>query len=109
MSILSDLSVEQRKKLLKEYSLGDKNLPQSLEFISCPIVHLIKTPDEESFNERSDFLKELSNIEMMISSDIERLQAQLSETDSSEDNELLEAFEESKGLLRKINQLQRWK
>ena len=46
-------------------------------------------------------------MERMISTDVSRLQIELDKQDSSQDNELLEALEESKALLRKIKGLQR--
>ena len=67
----------------------------------------VEKPEEESFEARSDFLGDLNSMERMISADVSRLQSQLNREDSSEDNELLEALEESKALLRKIKELQR--
>ena len=46
-------------------------------------------------------------MERMISADLSRLQSEIEQEDSSYDNELLEALEESKALLRKIKALQR--
>ena len=46
-------------------------------------------------------------MERMISNDISRLQSQVVAENSSEDNVLLEALEESKALLRNIKELQR--
>ena len=46
-------------------------------------------------------------MERMISADVTRLQSQVNLEDSSEGNELLEALEESKALLRKIKHWRR--
>ena len=83
-------------------------MPQSAPTAQMPNRSVkIEQPEDESFDGRSDFLGDLNSMERMISTDVSRLQSQVNEEDSSEDNELLEALEESKALLRKIKALQR--
>jgi polysaccharide export outer membrane protein len=108
MSTLSKLSTDQRQQLIKQYGSSGGGLPKSAPtaFIPNSSVKLEK-PEEESFKERSEFLGDLNSMERMISADVSRLQSQVGAENSSEDNELLEALEESKALLRKIKELQR--
>ena len=108
MSTLSKLSPDQRQQLIKQYGSTGGGLPKSVPTAQMP-SRSVKTekPEEESFDDRTDFLGDLNSMERMISADVSRLQSQLNREDSSEDNELLEALEESKALLRKIKALQR--
>lgn len=108
MATLSKLSPDQRQQLIKQYGASEGGSPPSAPTASMPSRSVeIAKPEEESFEERSEFLGDLNNMERMISNDISRLQSQVSAENSSEDNELLEALEESKALLRKIKELQR--
>jgi polysaccharide export outer membrane protein len=108
MSTLSKLSPDQRQQLIKQYGSSGGGLPKSVPTAQMP-SRSVKTekPEEESFDDRTDFLGDLNSMERMISADVSRLQSQVNREDSSEDNELLEALEESKALLRKIKALQR--
>jgi polysaccharide export outer membrane protein len=105
---LSQLSPAQKQQLIKQYRSGEGSLPQSIPTAQLPnrAVEVVQ-PEGESFEDRSEFLNDLKEMETMVSADILNLKAQLKEEDSSEDNELLEALEESKALLRKIKVLQR--
>lgn len=67
----------------------------------------VETPDEESFESRSNFLKDLTDMERMIDADVSRLQDQVDADNLAPENELLEALAESQSLLRKIKALQR--
>lgn len=108
MAKLSKLSPDQRQQLIKQYGSSGGGLPKSLPTPGLPNRPVeTEKPQEESFDDRSDFLGDLDSMERMISSDISRLQSQVNREDSSQDNELLEALEESKALLLKINALQR--
>mgnify|MGYP001275419631 CR=1 FL=1 len=108
MSTLSKLSSDQRQQLLKQYGSGGGNLPLSSPTARLPNRDVnVKQPGEESFDDRSDFLGDLTAMERMISADVKRLKVQVDEKDSTLDKELLEALEESKALLRKIKELQR--
>jgi polysaccharide export outer membrane protein len=108
MAMLSKLSPDQRQQLIKQYGSSGGGAPQSAPTASIP-SRLVKVekPDDESFKERSEFLGDLNNMERTISADVARLESQVEAESSSEDNELLEALEESKSLLRKIKKLQR--
>ena len=104
----SKLSPDQKQQLMKQYGTGDGGLPQSVPTAQMPNRSVkVEQPEEESFDGRSDFMGDLYSMERMISADVSRLQSQVKREDSSEDNELLEALEESKALLRKIKALQR--
>jgi polysaccharide export outer membrane protein len=108
MATLSKLSPDQKQQLLKQYGTGGGSLPLSAPTAEMPNRSVkVEQPEDESFDGRSDFLGDLNSMEKMISADVSRLQSQVSREDSSEDNELLEALEESKALLRKIKALQR--
>jgi polysaccharide biosynthesis/export protein len=108
MATLSKLSPDQRQQLIKQYGSTQGGVPKSAPTASLPNRSVeVEKPEEESFNERSEFLGDLSRMEKMISADVVRLQSQLGAENSSEDNEFLEALEESKALLRKIKELQR--
>jgi polysaccharide export outer membrane protein len=108
MATLSKLSPDQKQQLIKQYGTGGGSLPQSVPTAEMPNRSVkVEQPEDESFDDRSDFLGDLNSMERMISADVSRLQSQVNEEDSSEDNELLEALEESKALLRKIKALQR--
>jgi polysaccharide export outer membrane protein len=108
MSTLSKLSPDQKQQLMKQYGSSGSGLPQSAPTAEMPNRSVkVEQPEEESFDGRSDFLGDLNSMERMISADVSRLQSQVNREDSSEDNELLEALEESKALLRKIKALQR--
>ena len=107
MATLSKLSPDQKQQLMKQYGTGGGSLPQSDPTAEMPNRSVkVEQPEEESFDSRSDFLGDLNTMERMISADVSLLQTQLNEEDSSEDNELLEALEESKhcsGKLRHCN------
>ena len=106
--MLSKLSPDQRQQLIKQYGSTEGGVPKSAPTASPPNRSVeVEKPEEESFNERSEFLGDLNSMEKMISADVARLQSQVRAEDSSNDNELLEALEESKALLRKIKELQR--
>ena len=108
MATLSKLSPDQRQQLMKQYGSTEGGVPKSAPTASLPNRSVeVEKPEEESFNERSEFLGDLNSMEKMISADVARLQSQVRAEDSSNDNELLEALEESKALLRKIKELQR--
>ncbi len=108
MATLSKLSPDQRQQLIKQYGASGGGVPKSAPTASIPNRSVkVEKPEEESFKERSEFLGDLNSMERMISADVARLQSQVGAENSSEDNELLEALEESKALLRKIKELQR--
>jgi protein involved in polysaccharide export with SLBB domain len=107
MAKLSQLSPEQKKKLQQEYG-NKKGLPSTIPSASLPNRSVnVEKPGEESFEDRSDFLGDLTRMEGMILDDVSRLQAQVSKENSSENNELLGALAESKSLLNKIKALRR--
>ena len=108
MASLSKLSPDQRQQLIKQYGSNGGGISQSAPTASIPNRSVkVEQPQEESFKERSEFLGDLNGMERMISADVALLQSQVGAENSSEDNELLEALEESKALLRKIKELQR--
>lgn len=108
MAKLSKLSPDQRQQLIKQYGASGGGASKSAPTASMPNRSVkVEQPEEESFKERSEFLGDLNSMERMISADVARLQSQVGAENSSEDNELLEALEESKALLRKIKELQR--
>lgn len=108
MATLSKLSPDQKQQLMKQYGTSRGSFPQSAPTAQMPNRSVkVQQPEDESFDGRSDFLGDLNSMERMISADVSRLQSQVNQGDSSEDNELLEALEESKALLRKIKALQR--
>ena len=112
MSRLSTLNAQEREELAKRYqgfeteSIGSPNsrLP-SVEVDGNSVE--VEQPSKESFDDRSDFLRDLKNMESDILSDIKSLELELYEEDTSADNELFEALEESRALYRKIKLLQR--
>ena len=70
---LSELTPEQRKQLLEQKSL-QRNQQKHQPSTSLPNRSVeVQVPDEESFEERSDFLAELSELEALISKDIQSL------------------------------------
>ena len=108
ISKLSKLSPDQRQQLIKQYGSSGGGLPQSSPTANLPNRSVkVDETEPESFEDRSKFLGDLNSMETLISGDVSRLKAQLDAEGSSQDNELLEALEESKALLRKIKELQR--
>ena len=108
MATLSKLSPDQRQQLIKQCGSSGGGVPKSAPTASMPNRPVkVDQAEEESFKERSEFLGDLNSMERMISADVASLQSQVGAENSSEDNELLEALEESKALLRKIKELQR--
>ena len=108
MARFSKLSSEQRQQLMKQNGASGGGMPESSPNANMPNrIIKVEQPHEESFDDRSDFLGELTALEEMISSDISSLQDQVNVDNSTEDNELLEALAESQSLLRKIKALQR--
>ena len=108
MATLSKLSPDQRLQLIKQDGSGGGAVFQSAPTASSPNRSIkVEKPEDESFDSRSKFLGDLNSMERMISADVTRLQSQVGAENSSDDNELLEALEESKALLRKIKELQR--
>lgn len=112
MSRLSTLNAQEREQLANRYQgfeterIGspDARLP-SVEIDGNSVE--VDQPSKESFDDRSDFLRDLNNMESVILSDIKSLELELYEEDTSGDNELVEALEESRALLRKIKVIQR--
>ena len=105
---LSKLSPDQRKQLIKQYDPSSGGLSKSIPRAELPSRSVIvDQPEKESFDDRTDFLGDLNSMERMISEDVTRMEEEVNSEDSSQDNELLEAFEENKALLRKIRDLQR--
>ena len=104
---LTQLSPEQRKQLVGQKSL-QRNQQKSQPSTSLPNRSVeVHAPDEESFDERSDFLAELSELEALISKDIRSLEEDMELEASIIDKQLLDALEESKSLMRRIKSLQR--
>ncbi|MDG1138211.1 MAG: SLBB domain-containing protein [Opitutales bacterium] len=106
MAKLSALTPQQRQQLLDQRSSGRGDFQRSFPSAELNTRSVeVEAPDEESFDTRSNFLTDLSEMEELISSDIIRL-----EKDQQEDRIVIEnynALEESKALLRKIKQVQR--
>ena len=106
MAKLSALTPQQRQQLLDQRSSGRGEFQRSVPSAELNTRSVeVETPDEESFDSRSNFLKDLSEMEKLISSDIIRL-----EKIQQEERIVIEnynALEESKALLRKIKQVQR--
>jgi protein involved in polysaccharide export with SLBB domain len=106
MSNLSQLSPQQRQQLMSQKSIGG-NQPEGL----APTTELktrdlqVETPDEASFESRSNFLKDLAEMEAVVTKDIEKLQEERENKDSFFENE--SALSESRSLLQKIKQVQR--
>jgi protein involved in polysaccharide export with SLBB domain len=108
MATMSKLSPDQRQQLLKQHGGKAQGMPMQTPTANLPSREVVvETPDEESFESRSDFLKDLTGMERMISADVSRLQNQVDADNTTPDNELLEALAESQSLLRKIKALQR--
>ena len=102
----SQLSPEQSQQLINKQSAGGGNLGQSSPTTNLQTQALqVEMPDEESFETRSNFLKELAEMEAMVSADIDRLQKEKEAGVSFFENE--NALSESKSLLQKIKQVQR--
>ena len=106
MSKLSQLSPQQRQQLMSQKSSGGTQ-PGGL----APTTDLktraleVETPDEESFESRSNFLKDLAEMEAMVSKDIEKFEEERENEESFFENE--SALSESRSLLQKIKQVQR--
>ena len=105
MAKLSQLTPQQRQQLMSQQSGGER-LSQSAPTTDLQTRALqVETPDEESFESRSNFLKDLAEMEAMVSGDIARLQNEKEAGVSFFENE--NALSESKSLLQKIKQVQR--
>jgi len=103
---LSQLTPQQRQQLMSKQSEGGARFSQSSPTTDLRTRSLdVDTPDEESFESRSNFLKELAEMEAMVSADIDRLQKENESGESFFENE--NALSESKSLLQKIKQVQR--
>ena len=108
MATLSNLSPDQRQQLIKQYQSSGAGVSKSAPTATMPTRSIqVVEPEDESFDDRSDFLGDLTRMERMVSADLARLQIQVQSENSTGDNELLEAFAETKSLLNKIKDLQR--
>ncbi|MDA7791476.1 SLBB domain-containing protein [Opitutales bacterium] len=110
MATLSKLSPDQRQQLINKYGSGGGGgaVSKSVPTASLPNRSIrVEKPEEESFDSRSEFLGDLTRMEIMISKDLSLLLAQEEAEGLSGDNELLEAISENRSLLRKIKVLQR--
>ena len=112
ISRLSSLTAEQRERMLESYkgSQYEKSVDEESELPSPEIGTEkieVERPSVESFDDRSDFLGDLGEMEEVIAFDIIRLEDELTKEGTASNNELLEALEESRALLRKIKVLQR--
>lgn len=106
MAKLSQLTPQQRKQLMSKQFEGGSNLNQlspTTDLKTRPLD--VETPDEESFESRSNFLKDLAEMEAMVSADIQNLEKEKEDEPFYSENE--NALFESKSLLRKIKQIQR--
>ena len=106
MAKLSQLTPQQRAELMTKQSADEIQLSKTTPSTDLNTRILdVETPDEESFDSRSNFLTDLAEMEAMVIADIERLQEEKLETpfDLENDNALIE----SKSLLRKIKLVQR--
>ena len=103
---LSQLTPQQRAELMTKQSADESQLskPTPSTGLNTRILD-VETPDEESFDSRSNFLKDLAEMEAMVIADIERLEKEKLEIPFhlEDDNALIE----SKSLLRKIKLVQR--
>ncbi len=107
-AFMATLSADQRKQLLRQYGGKDQAIPMQTPTANLPTRDVeVEKPDQDSFEERSNFLDELTTMERMISDDVSRLQNQINTDNLAQDNELLEALAESQSLLRKIKALKR--
>ena len=103
---LSQLNPQERQQLMSQQSVGGDRLSRSSPTTDLQTRALdVETPDEESFEARSNFLKELAEMEAMVSADLDRLQKEKESGVSFFENE--NALSESKSLLEKIKQVQR--
>ena len=108
MAMLSKLSPDQRQQLLKQHGGQAQRGPMQTPSANLPSREVVvETPGPDSFEERTDYLKDLTGMERMISDDVSRLQNQVDADNAALGNELLEALAESQLLLRKIKSLQR--
>ena len=108
MAMLSKLSPDQRQQLLKQHGGQAQRGPMQTPSANLPSREVVvETPGPDSFEERTDYLKDLTGMERMISDDVSRLQNQVDADNAAPGNELLEALAESQSLLRKIKSLQR--
>jgi hypothetical protein len=90
MATMSKLSPDQRQQLLKQHGGKAQGMPMQTPTANLPSREVVvETPDEESFESRSDFLKDLTGMERMISADVSRLQNQVDADNTTPDNELL--------------------
>ena len=106
MTKLSQLTPQQRGQLMTKQSANGSQLSKPIPSTDLNTQILdVETPDLESFDSRSNFLKDLAEMEAMVIADIERLEKEKLETPFrlEDDNALIE----SKSLLRKIKQVQR--
>jgi hypothetical protein len=88
---ISQLSPEQRKQLLGQKSLQhNQQKSQPSTYLPNRSVE-VQVPYEESFDERSDFLAELSELEALISKDIQSLEEDMELEASIIDKQLLDA------------------
>ncbi len=106
----SALNTKQKQLLIQNTKNPNFNASQydpdpTTEFPKSDI--LAENPSEDSFEDRNELLGEISEMEKIVSDDIEKLENDLLEIKSSRDNELLEALDESRSLLNKIKDLKR--
>ena len=106
MAKLSQLSPQQRQELMSQKSIGGRQFGGPAPTSDLNTKNLeVETPDEDSFESRSNFLKDLAEMEAMVSKDIENLEKEIVKEEPSFENQ--SALAESKSLLRKIKQVQR--
>ena len=106
MAKLSQLNPQQRQQLMSRQSGEGGSFSQSSPTTDLQTrAFQVETPDEESFESRSNFLKDLAEMEAMVSADIDRLQKEKDAEVSFFENE--NALSESKSLLQKIKNVQR--
>ncbi len=103
---LTQLTPQQRQQLMSQQSVEEKQFAKPVPTEDLNVHALVvETPNEESFESRSNFLKDLAEMEAMVSADLERLQKEKESGESFFENE--NALAESKSLLQKIKQFQR--
>ena len=74
MAKLSRLSPEQKEELMSQQSVEGSHFGPAPTADLHTRALIVETPDEESFESRSNFLKDLAKMEAMVSADLARLQ-----------------------------------
>ena len=94
MAKLSQLSPQQRQQLMNQKSIGGTQFGGPVPTSDLNTRNLeVETPDEDSFESRSNYLKDLAEMEAMVLKDVENLEKEIEQTRQEVEPSFLSSYD----------------